>query len=171
MTDLSYDPELGQIYQKIYKGSADSFNSMQFVKNSCLDKHHLNELPDDKVVDLIVWCINAQESRQKSIELLKQEVEELDTFQELLASDNRIMTIVLSNTEIEALNLSDKSFQILKNTGINTIQDLRDMTTIKVRAIPDMTDRIYLEVVSKLGEWGVSLREKVPEKEHKMLPP
>ena len=71
---------------------------------------------------------------------------------------NRINTETEKETSIEALELSVRTFNILKRDGIDTIEQLVQKSQNEIKKIRGMGSRSYNEIVEKLEARDLSLR-------------
>lgn len=71
---------------------------------------------------------------------------------------NRINTETEKETSIEALELSVRTFHILKRDGIDTIEQLIQKSPNEIIKIRGMGSRSYNEIVEKLEARDLSLR-------------
>ena len=71
---------------------------------------------------------------------------------------NRIKTETEKETSIEALELSVRTFHILKRDGIDTIEQLVQKSPNEIIKIRGMGSRSYNEIVEKLEARDLSLR-------------
>lgn len=71
---------------------------------------------------------------------------------------NRINTETEKETSIEALELSARTFNILKRDGIDTIEQLVQKSPNEITKIRGMGERSYNEIVEKLEARDLSLR-------------
>lgn len=71
---------------------------------------------------------------------------------------NRINTETEKETSIEALELSVRTFHILKRDGIDTIEQLVQKSPNEITKIRGMGSRSYNEIVEKLEARDLSLR-------------
>ena len=71
---------------------------------------------------------------------------------------NRINTETEKETSIEALELSVRTFNILKRDGIDTIEQLVQKSPNEITKIRGMGARSYNEIVEKLEARDLSLR-------------
>lgn len=71
---------------------------------------------------------------------------------------NRINTETEKETSIEALELSVRTFHILKRDGIDTIEQLVQKSQNEITKIRGMGARSYNEIVEKLEARDLSLR-------------
>lgn len=71
---------------------------------------------------------------------------------------NRINTETEKETSIEALELSVRTFHILKRDGIDTIEQLVQKSPNEIIKIRGMGSRSYNEIVEKLEARDLSLR-------------
>lgn len=71
---------------------------------------------------------------------------------------NRINTETEKETSLEALELSVRTFHILKRDGIDTIEQLVQKSPNEIKKIRGMGSRSYNEIVEKLEARDLSLR-------------
>lgn len=71
---------------------------------------------------------------------------------------NRINTETEKETSIEALELSARTFHILKRDGIDTIEQLVQKSPNEIKKIRGMGSRSHNEIVEKLEARDLSLR-------------
>lgn len=71
---------------------------------------------------------------------------------------NRINTETEKETSLEALELSVRTFHILKRDGIDTIEQLVQKSPNEIKKIRGMGSRSYNEIVEKLDARDLSLR-------------
>ena len=71
---------------------------------------------------------------------------------------NRINTEAEKETSLEALELSVRTFHILKRDGIDTIEQLIQKPPNEIIKIRGMGSRSYNEIVEKLEARGLQLR-------------
>jgi len=64
------------------------------------------------------------------------------------------------NQSIEDLDLSVRSYNCLKRAGVNTVQDLLSKTQEDMLKVRNLGKKSYEEVMNKLTELGLSLREE-----------
>lgn len=91
-------------------------------------------------------------------------------FPELEAATNRLNAINdeierrmaenVKNMDIEQLDLSVRAWKILKNAGINTIDDLINLSEEELGKINNMGWKPLAEIKDKLAEFGLELRKE-----------
>lgn len=67
--------------------------------------------------------------------------------------------IVDPSEKIEVLNLSVRPYNCIKRKGIHTVGQLCDRTSLEIAHIPNMGIKSFNEIINKLAERGLTLRE------------
>ncbi len=62
--------------------------------------------------------------------------------------------------EIAELNLTVKTYNVLKRAGINCLEDICDKTPNELRKTRNLGTKSYKEILSKLEEYGLKLKEE-----------
>jgi len=75
-------------------------------------------------------------------------------------SDEKLDREKFIRQSIEDLELSVRSYNCLKRSGINTVQDLLNKTQEDMIRVRNLGKKSYDEVMNKLAELGLSLREE-----------
>lgn len=97
------------------------------------------------------------EDLKHNISLTKYSIEELKN---LGIPDGVCTTIAETGIPIERLELSVRSFNCLKRSGINTTFDLIKMTEEDLMKVRNMGSKSRKEIILKLQEFGLNLKEE-----------
>ena len=92
---------------------------------------------------------------EKTNRMLKKEINELKKKSEPKSEPELVDEVPI---DIEELNLSIRTFNCLKRSNINTIDDLVNMTHEDMYKIRNLGKRSYDEIISKLAEFGITLK-------------
>lgn len=112
-----------------------------------------------KAESVVSLCQGLEESdREKRVLYRIIATDTGDAVDAITRAINRINTETEKETSIEALELSARTFHILKRGGIDTIEQLVQKSPNEIIKIRGMGSRSYNEIVEKLEARELSLR-------------
>ena len=123
----------------------------------------ITELTDDDLLGIRNLNGKCVKEIRNAIDEYKQGDEIEDVIDDSIWIDDEIeeSSIVsdVMELDIDELELSIRSYNCLKRAGINTVRELCDRTPEDLRKVRNLGRRSYEEVLSKLQELGVRLRD------------
>lgn len=91
---------------------------------------------------------------------LKRKLERLGLTPEQIKEPERTLEPVKASLSIEDLELSVRSYNCLKRAGINTLKDLTEKTYNEMIKVRNLGRKSLEEVIKKMAERGVSLKDE-----------
>ena len=147
----------------------DSIYTPVLKVNYTVENTRVGQITDYDKLTLEVWTdgtINAMEAVSLGAKILN---EHLNLFGDLSgeAYDTEVMVVkndsgkekVLEMT-IEELDMSVRSFNCLKRAGIDTVEDLTNMTEEKMIHVRNLGKKSLEEVIYKLHSLGLDLKKE-----------
>ena len=77
---------------------------------------------------------------------------------EVMTQNESVATNSLSDTPIEELELSVRSYNCLKRAGISTVKELTEKSEEDMMKVRNLGRKSLVEVIAKLEEMGLSLK-------------
>ena len=105
--------------------------------------------------------INFDKSKFAIIKTLIKKVEEIKNEKERNAAKEKEENIANGNFDvvgIEEMDLSVKSYNILKRSGIETLGNLKNISLERLAKLRNIGRKSYEEIIAKIEEYGISLK-------------
>jgi DNA-directed RNA polymerase subunit alpha len=129
---------------KISKTITGDILTMEVATNGAISPENAMAIAGKILAEHLTPIININEAVSK-MEVLKEQTEKQKT--------------TTLSIPIEDLNLSVRSYNCLKRSGIQTIQELTSMTRLEVEKIKNLGKKSLREIQKQLTEYGLSFKE------------
>ena len=168
--DGKYINEDLRISNDIFKECVDSEYTQSKIFEFLLDNFSIIELTDMEKIKELEKRINSNDvfSKDKK-EMLRKKLN--DKYQEIMSINeyNRLHSDVIEAVKtisdptmeisIENLDLSVRSYNILKRNSINSVKDLLEKTEKEILKIRELGKKSYYEVLNKMQSLGIEMED------------
>ena len=147
----------------------DSIYTPVLKANFNVDNTRVGNVVDKNKLTLEVWTngsIKADEAVSMSAKILIEHFELFLNLAENVSDTESIMAEKSDNTKekvldltIDELDLSVRSFNCLKRSGINTVEDLINKSEMDMMKVRNLGRKSLEEVIAKLASFGFSLKK------------